>query len=157
MTQRTWLSKSMTLTIALLLAVPAMAGTLEGQVTHADSKAPMAGVVVMIGEPGSGEIHSSQPTDADGNFSVEGLSAGSYEVAVKSDAGLYVVDTPLAVGDRPKQRTKLLIQPHTSRVGAKTGIWNNPVTATLVVLGGAIIIGVAAEELSDDEEDASPS
>lgn len=161
MTQRCTDTKRTGLILALaclLLAAPTGAVTLEGQVATADQRAPIEGVVVLIGEPTTGTIHSSTPTDADGSFSVSGLEAGSYEVAVKSDAGLYVVGAPIEVGERSQQRAKVLIQPQTSARGpANTSLWHNPITATLVVLGGAIIIGVAAEELSGDEESASPS
>jgi len=34
--------------------------------------------------------------------------------------------------------------------------WDNPLTATLIVLGAAVVVGVVVDELTDDDE-ASPN
>ena len=39
----------------------------------------------------------------------------------------------------------------------KGGFWRNPVTATLAVLGFAVLLGFLVDELDDDDDDDSPS
>jgi hypothetical protein len=46
-------------------------------------------------------------------------------------------------------------EPVTGKKGAPT-IWSNPLTASLIVLGSAVVVGLLVEGATDDEDQASP-
>ncbi len=151
-----------------LIYAPAWAAlqtaSLSGRVLSADSQKPLAGVRVHVGDPRTGSVRSSAATAADGSFSVAGLPAASYELAIQSGSGLYVVPAPVSLASGESRNVHLAVQsqkmapsPQEASGGKKDmGFWNNPLTATLIVLGAAIVVGVVVDEITDDDE-ASPN
>lgn len=148
----------------LLLPVHAQpaAASLSGTVQSAGDRAPLAGVRVFAGDRATGEVFRSEPTSEDGRFAIRGLPAASYELAVGVDEGLYLVETPVPLAPGTGRRVTLAVDAE-SRINAQddpsdiTGdgpsLWNNPVTAALIVFGVAVVIGIIVENATDDEDD----
>ena len=161
------------LVVALqLVSVPAWAGTrtasLSGHVLSAESLQPMAGVLVHVSNPRTGVIQSSTPTGVDGSFSLSMLPPATYELAVQSDRGLYVVNNSVRLGPGEARRVSVGLRqenaapsPETrdhAKTRGRTNWWNNPLTATAIVIGAAVVIGVLVDQASNDNnQNASPS
>jgi hypothetical protein len=106
---------------------------------------------------------------ADGSFSIDGIPAGPTELAIETAAGLYVVTTPVAIAPGTTKRVQLAFggrqdtgaptPPEKDNKKKRGGIWANPTTATLIILGSAIVLGVAIDQLthSSSGAPASPS
>ena len=163
-----WIATAMAIAI-VLAPIPAAAatapGTLSGHIVAADSKAPLAGARLHVGDPRSNAVRSSAPTGADGRFEVAGLPAAAYEIAVESRGGLYVVDSPLRLEPGEHRTVQLAIASGQEAPTAPPGsapkktaatFWNNPLTATLVVVGAAVIVGVIVEQTTSNDT-TSPS
>ncbi len=143
-------------------SLPLTTGSIAGHVLSAQSKTPLAGVQVHVGDPQTGEIRSA-PTAADGSFTVAGLQPSSYEIAVQSDAGVYLAQGALRLDRGQARHVQVAVNPQIApspteqnrRGTRRGGWWNNPFAATLVVLGSAILVGVAVDQLTDDDKDAA--
>ncbi len=147
-----------------LIAIPSLAqpgAVLDGTVLRADRATPIAGAKIHLANARTGELVGSAPTADDGSFHLDSLPGSEYSIAVEVDGGLYVVPAPLTLNDGETRRVHLAIQPNAqldadSSVGAsKLSFRNNPLTATLLLLGGLIILGLAIDELTDSDS-ASP-
>ena len=140
----------------------ALAG-LSGTVMSNDGSLPLAGAMVHAGDLRTGEIVSSAATAADGSFSLGSLPAAVYEIAVQRDGGLYLAGAPVPL-DRGQQRfVQVAINPQAAPDPAsasaqpKKGIWNNPLTAALLIIGGAVVVGALVSAADNDNEGvASP-
>ena len=164
--------------LAILLVAPpplraTPTGSIAGQVL-----APPTGHAPAITVFASSEAPQAAPASAavatDGSFRLEGLPAGRVHLAVATSDGLYPVAVPVAV---PAGGTRTV---HLALAGRQDtnaddlppdyadddkkkgglGFWNNPLTASLVVIGAAIAVGVLVDQLSDDDNPtptASPS
>ena len=109
------------------------------------------------------------PVASDGTFRLSQLPAGPAEIAIETDAGLYVVQTPVAIAPGATRDVQLALggrqdssdlpPPEKEKKRRKGGVWANPVTATLIVVGSAIVVGVLVGSLSssDSNPPASPS
>jgi hypothetical protein len=158
------------------LALPVSAGaapaSLTGALVHAADQTPLVGAKLHVGNPETGAIVTAAPTDAKGAFRVTGLEAATYELAVETAGGLYVVATPVRLAPGQARTLSVAIaataaaaddddddKPGAANAPAKTSLWENPLTAALIVLGGAIVVGYVVDEATDDddESDASPS
>jgi hypothetical protein len=88
------------------------------------------------------------------------VPASSYVLAVEADGGLYVVEVPVTLAPGQSRSVQLSLgsklAPGASK-GLKTTIVDNPLTATLVILGGATILGLVIDEIDDDDEPVSPT
>jgi len=147
-----------------LIAIPSFAqpsAALDGTVLRADRTTPIAGAKVHLADVRSGAFVESAPTADDGSFHLDSLPGSEYSIAVEVDGGLYVVPAPLTLNDGETRRVHLAINPNAqldadSSLGAsKLSFRNNPLTATLLLLGGLIILGVFIDELTDSDP-ASP-
>ncbi len=140
---------------------------LAGTLTSATGRTPIAGAKVFAGDRGSGRVVASAPTDARGQFAIDSLAPGSYELAVESAGGLYVVATPVAlVAGAPKELQIVVpepsprTQPGQYQLGdGALNLWSNPFTASLIVVGAAFVVGVVVENATDDDDqpDLSPN
>lgn len=152
-----------------LLILPAHGGetaSLSGNVFDSTAgSAPLSGARVHVGDPESGRFYQSGRTDRDGGFTLDGLPAAEYRVAVESEGGLYVVGVPVRLAPGQARSLQLAINPQTEPPTTEddddggVGFWHNPVTATLTVLGIAVALGFLIDELDDDDddEDGSPT
>ncbi len=148
------------------LALPArsagVTATLSGSIVWAADQTPLAGSRLHVGDPGTGEIFSSAPAGDDGSFVLEGLPASTYELAVESDGGLYLVGTPLALAPGSAQTLNLAVSRQPSPNYDKDDddddpggfkLWDNPLTTALIIVGIVGIIGLA---LGDDDSKGPP-
>jgi hypothetical protein len=104
---------------------------------------------------------------ADGTFSMGGIPAGPAQLAIETSAGLYVVTHPVAIAPGTTRRVQLAfggrqdVAPTPSEKDDKKkrgGIWANPATATLIIIGSAIVVGAAIDQLTHSGgAPASPS
>jgi hypothetical protein len=125
----------------------------------------LAGAIVHAAtEDGAGR---SVPLDAHGRFDFQGLSEGAWNLAVQTPAGLHVATAPVVVRAGESRAVLLTLAPGVSapqspaakrRLADKMSWWNNPLTATLIVVGAAVVVGVAVDQWTDDgSPSASPS
>jgi hypothetical protein len=153
-----------------LIFVPPTAGqegaTLAGTVYVHDDEQPVDGAVLHAGDLRTGEIYSSTATNDDGDFVLSGLPPAAYRLAVETDGGLYLVGAPVRLEAGQERNVQLAIQPDAAD-DPKTaseededdemGFMNNPLVASLMVIGGALVFGWLISELDDDDEPiASP-
>ena len=120
------------------LALPARSAdgsaTLSGSIVWAADQTPLAGSKLHAGDPKTGEIFSSAPASDEGSFVLDGLPASTYELAVESDGGLYLVGTPLALAPGTAQTLNLAVSRQTLPNYDKeddddprgSPIWDNP-------------------------------
>lgn len=148
-----------------LISIPSLAqsgAVLDGTVVRADLATPVAGAKIHLADLRSGAFVGSAPTAKDGSFHLDSLPGSEYSLAVEVDGGLYVVPAPLTLNDGETQRVHLAIQPNAqldadpTLGSSKLSFRDNPLTATLLFLGGLIILGLAFDELTDNDS-ASPS
>lgn len=148
----------------------APAASLSGTIVAPSGRDLTGTVRVHAGDPKSGSIYSSAPVGPDGSFEIRNLPPSSYELAVEADGGLYVVAAPVALEPGANRTVHLEVKPSAASAlsGAKAeeakkvgrpSVWNNPLTATLIVIGLAVTVGLVVEELTDEEEQprVSPS
>jgi hypothetical protein len=155
--------------IAFVVVSPTWADSnavFTGKVLESDPPAPKAGVVVTLVEPSSEKTYSSEPTDADGLFRVDGAPAGSYRVVAETSEGAYLAGdaVELAAGDnRPVSLTLGGAAPNYQSTAGAGGQQSQggglPGWAKWVIVGGIVVIGgaaVASVTSDDDETPASP-
>lgn len=141
-----------------LIAIPTSAqpsATLDGTVLRADRATPIVGAKVHLADVRSGAFVESAPTADDGSFQLDSLPGSEYRIAVEADGGLYLVPAPLALNDGETRRVVLAINPNAQLAPGSTSTLsfrNNPVTATLLLLSGLLILGVFIDELASDNK-----
>ncbi len=143
-----------------LIAIPSLAqpgAVLDGTVLRADRATPIAGAKIHLADARTGELVRSAPTGDDGSFHLDALPAGEYDIAVEADGGLYVVPAPLTLNDGETQRVHLAVNPNallaadsSTDTRSQLSFKNNPLTATLLLLGGVFILAWVITELNDD-------
>jgi hypothetical protein len=135
-------------------------GTLNGRVFDAHSRAPLAGAVIKAAHLPTEEVFESVATGADGKFHLTELPPGAYELAVATDEGLYPTGRVLTL-DRSRTSTIALAlapgQNDPAAEGENEGegekkkkggsFWDKPVFAALTIVGVALVLGLAANEL----------
>jgi len=105
---------------------------------------------------------------ADGSFEATGIPPGPSELAIETSEGLYVVATPFAIAPGATRRVQLAYggrqdtsappPPEKEKKKKGGGFWANPLTATLIIVGSAILVGFAINQLTQsDNEPVSPS
>ena len=157
-----------------LVFVPTTAGqegaTLAGTIYAFDGEQPVGGAILHAGDMRTGEIYSSAVTKSDGGFVLSGLPPAAYELAVEKDGGLYLVGAPLQLAAGQKQDVQVAIQPEAVPDAApdpktakedeedrKMGFLENPLFASLTVIGVSVVFGALISELdTSDEGIASP-
>jgi len=173
------------LATVLLLVFPSTASPLlatvetasiSGTLFSVTSSTPLAGARLNL-EDARGGSYVSAPAGVDGAFDVGGLPASSYRVAVESNGALYVVNTPVKLEAGASQRVRLAVRDGGGRGRGRSGraesgttesgkaeenkngtsFWSNPLTATLIVVAGAVLVGVIVDQSTSDDTPASPS
>lgn len=155
----------MTLSIVLasVLALPGVAagatGVLSGRVLPSADRELIAKTVWV------GDVPTA--VAADGSFRAEGIPPGPAELAIETSEGLYLVATPVAIAPGTTRSLQLAFggrqdtnapPPPEKTKKKKGGVWANPVTATLIVVGSAIVVGFAVDELTKSADaPVSPS
>ncbi|HZN54027.1 MAG TPA: hypothetical protein VFB67_01785 [Candidatus Polarisedimenticolaceae bacterium] len=146
----------------------APSGVLSGRVIPAPADPAAAKTVWLVpGQPPGRPV--STPVASDGTFRLSDLPAGPAELAIETSEGLYVVDTPVAIAPGSTREVQLALggrqdssdlpPGEKEKKRRKGGVWANPVTATMIVVGSAIVVGVLVNSLTSSESEpaASPS
>lgn len=105
---------------------------------------------------------------SDGSFEASGIPTGPSELAIETSEGLYLVGTPVTIAPGTTRRVQLAFAgrqdssapppPENQKKKKGRGFWGNPVSATLVVVGSAIVVGFAIDQLTQsNNQPASPS
>ena len=159
--------------VGVQLFIPAahafQGASLSGHVLASPSSAPLPGAKVFLANAKSGEVLASAQSGTDGSFALRDLAPGTYHVAVESKGGLYTVDTPLTLGASDQKSVHLAINPSPRTAAAaepaasaspmeeekkkksgSLGPWDNPLTASLVVVGSAVLLGVLIDQIDDN-------
>lgn len=161
-----------------LTATPLLAGvgtaSISGTLFSAATSTPLAGARLHLKDAATGGSYVSSPAGIDGAFDVANLPASSYRIAVESNGGLYVVDTPVKLDAGAPRHLRLAVRTtgrgrsgradsgakaeEANKNGAQdTSFWSNPLTATLLVVGGAILVGVIVDQATDDDNSTPAS
>jgi hypothetical protein len=154
--------------LACLLAAPAPAlaaatGTLTGRILAAPG-APAA-KSVWVAEAKAGTAPAVFPVGPDGTFRAEGVPAGSLALAIDTDAGLYTVETPVTIAPGTTRDLRLALRgrqdtnspPPAVKPSKRRNVWNNPLAASLIVIGGAVVLGVAVDQLTSKGSSNAPA
>jgi len=148
-----------------MMAVPAGApsvptGALSGRVISGIGDRPAA-LAIWAGA-------KSTPVAPDGSFLLDGIPAGRAELAVQTAGGLYLVSSPVLIAPGTTRNVQLALSgrqdtsppPAAEKEKKKKpgGVWANPTYATLIVVGSAIVVGVAVDQLTNSSSNpVSPS
>jgi hypothetical protein len=153
------------------LMIPAIAAdpasSINGSILSAQNDSPLVGAKLHLGDPTTGEIYTSEPSDQDGSFEMTNVPPSTYEVAVEANGGLYLVQSPLNLAPGQSQAVNLAINPQMADDPATqekkkknkggTGVWNNPATAALIVVGAAVVLGLLINAATDDDDEQPSS
>lgn len=136
--------------VALPVGAAEVAATLTGSIVHSGDQSPVPGAKLHAGDPKTGRIFSSNPASDDGSFVLGDLPPSTYALAVESEGGLYLVETPLSLAPGTTRTLNLAVSPQPMK--RKTGddefsdepwgLTENPLTAALALSGIAIVLGV---------------
>ena len=94
---------------------------ITGTILRTDDGAPLAGATVKVARHSDARIFESAKTGIKGNYSLSDLPAGTYDIAVQTSQGLYVVNAPVALEPGEKLSLILSVRPtprSKSRAGA---------------------------------------
>lgn len=142
----------------------ALGGRITGRVTDAETGAPLEGVDVSHAAAGTTGHLGGFPTDADGHYTIGGLSAGTYEVCVSFAAGYQElcvdgvsvrlgetaagVDLALSQAVTPSPTPSATVSaspsPELVDTGPADGVTGLLVGGALTVLAGVLLVGVAS-------------
>src|SRR5712691_7737814 len=95
--------------------LPAFAGAspalVSGTILRTGSGDPVKGAVLKLAHRPDSKIFESARTDAKGRYSLSGLPSGSYDLAVETDGGLYLVGAPFALQPGERRTMSLSVRP----------------------------------------------
>ena len=168
------LAAGLILSLQAFLA-PSFAGTatasLTGRVVHAGAQVPIGSGKVHVGDPRTGQIATTD-LSREGTFTVSGLAPGTYELAVETGGVVNVASNPVLLGPDQNKAVQISVDPKMAQTGPdgppadpaatsnkKTGttFWNNPLTATAIVVLSAVVVGIAIDGMSDDDDEQPAS
>jgi hypothetical protein len=93
-----------------VIAAPTSAH-IGGTIFSSGDGVPVEGAVVKAASLTDSKIYESAVTNDKGNYSLSGLPAGKYDVAVQSGGGLYVVSGVVALEPGEKRTLSLAVRP----------------------------------------------
>jgi hypothetical protein len=131
---------------------------LTGRVFASPSRTPLEGATVYAADQRTGRVYPAGPTAADGSFDLHGLPASTYDLAVGMASGLYVVPSAVHVESDRARQVEIVMNPASQPTAPappttmkRPNVWNNPLTATLIVLGSAVVVGAIVDSATDDD------
>jgi hypothetical protein len=154
------------------ISTASSSGALEGRVVSAKGNA--APTAVWAATAAHPQAPQRAAVGQNGSFRIDAVPAGTVELAVETAEGMYVVETPITIAPGATRQVQLALRgrqdtapmnpetnpPPTPAPYKKTGtLWDNPLTATLIVVGGAVVTGLIIDAIDDDTNTptASPS
>ena len=151
------------------LAEPA---SLSGHVVSLDGDVPVQGVVLRASTAGGETIYRSPATAETGRFALRDLPAGDYGLAVETEAGVYRSPGTVRLAPGSSGEVLLGLAPANTEGEEHPGVVDeeederragmtalkNPLTMTLITLGGLALIawGIEENEDRDDGDDIEP-
>jgi hypothetical protein len=159
-----------------VFASPAPA-ILSGKILRTGTGDPVQGAVVKLNHRSEGKIYSSTQADAQGAYSLSDIPAGTYDLAIETDGGLFLVNAPVSLTSGEKREASFSLQPKKGAAEGETGgtAGKEPAAdakdskkkaatpwyrsgwfGTAVVVGSAVILGAVLSS-SDNDEPASAS
>jgi len=139
---------------AAALAAPATA-TLTGTVYAGDVKTPLAGATVVV-TGAAGKILASEPTGADGSFTVDAIPAGSCHVTLQTADGRFPVATPVSLAPGQTRSVHVALKGRSDqdeknkKKGAAATGEGRGTGAMIAVLIGVLAAGAAAISYGND-------
>lgn len=124
-------------------------GSVEGPGIHPDG-----GVAVRLLSADAAPVTAACAPD--GSFSVDAVPAGTYHVAVQTPAGAFAAPVPVSIPPGGSRVLRLELRPAAPLAPAATA-WHNPWYSGMIVIGAAIVVGLAAEALAGDAEETPAS
>jgi len=162
---------TLSLLIAVGLAAPALPASdrgggavLTGRVVRAGNARPLPGARVWLAESPGTRVIASAPSSEGGAFSLRDVPPGTYALAVEVEPGLYPLESALNLSADSTRVVRIELPPaaqagsgpaEPQAPAARNRIWNNPFTASLLVLGAAVLVSVVVQSVTD-EATASP-
>ena len=145
------------LSTVLALSLAAHSSVLAGETTILTGRViPAAGSSLVAKNVWVGAVPA--PVAADGTFRAVGIPGGPTELAIETSGGLYQVATPLNIAPGATRQVQLAFggrqdtspPPADNAKPKKPGsVWSKPLTATFIVVGSAIVLGVAVDQLTN--------
>ncbi len=161
------MKKFVAICLASLLAAPTVTraegfGAISGRILVANGG--HAAKAVWLADAGGGSLLRTIPVAPDGTFSTAPLAAGPVALAVLTDEGLYTVESPVTISPGTTRSLSIALRgredtkpPKEAAPKKKSlGVWNNPLFASLIVIGGAIVVGVAVDQLTNQNTKKTP-
>jgi len=133
-------------------------GSLAGFIYGKDMKTPVAGAVVKIRNLGDQKELASQPTDANGMYTIPGIPEGRYILGVTSAEGNFDFDYALSVKGSEMGKLSVALAPGAGAQTAgeaatkKKGFFNSVAGRVLLITAA----GVAVYLVVFTEKEASP-
>ena len=152
--------------LLVLVGLPALgsddAASLDGVILSTESGTPLADARVHVSDPVGGGFHTSEWTDAQGQFAIEGIDPATYQIGIERDGVLYAVDSPLTLAAGSDQSVHLgvtlapaetIAEQHNKSMNA----FNNPLVIALIVIAGGLVIGLIVNEVEKNNRPDSDS
>lgn len=126
--------------------------TVSGSIVAASASSPLPDAKVHLVSATTDRAFVSLPSDARGAFSLGPVAPGTYHLAVESRGGLYTVASPIVLAPGQTRTLQLQVdptpQPSPVPGSASKGknVWSNPLYASLLVVGVAVVVGVIIQQ-----------
>jgi hypothetical protein len=130
--------------LLLVLASPALAGQIDGQVMGPAGVTPITSAVVTFYNLDDGSSSTSLPTGAEGSYVTADLPAGRYDVAVQTERGLWLVDDPIELAKDETRTLSLSLRELAYWEGADQPP-ESTVTSGETVVGRAVILDTSTK------------
>lgn len=141
---------------------------ISGKILSSDKNTPIGGAIVKAAEIESKKIYESKPTIENGYYEILGLEKGTYDIAVQIDNGLYIANKLLNIGEgeahtlslalneTPPGQDEEITPEEFEKKSKKIGFWDNPLVAVIAITGVALVVGLAIDQFTEDDEPPSP-
>jgi len=141
------------------LAAPA-AATLTGTVFGESITKPLPGATVIVTDTNGTKV-SSQPTAANGTFTVSGVVPGRQNLAIETNDGAFAIATPVTLAPGETKGVKLALKAAGDSDDDKTkpasGWTGGAKAAMIAVIVGFAAAGAVGISNAGDDEDAPAS
>ena len=153
------------LTSALALALPVSAGMTSAEPGRLAGRVlvpPSGGPTVQAVRAGD----TAAPVASDGTFQIDAVPAGPANVAIETSGGIFILASPVLIAPGTTRRVQLALggrqdssAPQASEKDTKkkpASVWARPMAATAIIVGSAILVGVAIDDVLQNTK-AAPS